>query len=690
MHLTKANVPRTEVLLITAVSVFSLVFGLFEYREYHASNLLLNQFDSNTAHTVSGLRLLTAMRKGSDYVQVVTLKSVLSGNRSTNDDASRQITEEVLRNDSNLYEFSRLQLDTEEKATFDSLVAAREHNRILRDQIIGSTHNIYERGFAVLLDSQNKAYEKFQQLNGSLADKLQQNISIRNAQLTDRITQSNKDKAAGGVIFLTSMLGLLLLSMGAARKVKKLNQSLAKRERQYRELIENTDELITRCNEKGEIVFANDIFCETLQYPDYKGLFIPQILAEESLSDYDPQPSLQEYGRKLMNQTRVYKSRTGEKVYVEGNIVLDYDGEQFSGASAFFRNVTEKVTLYHVLEASEKKYKELFNLSPLPQYFIEPETWKILEVNQAAIEHYGYSQEEFREMSVFDLRRAGFTMTERTGLNEMFHKKFSRFSTNITQYKKNGEAIDVELDCSALEFGANQGLLVMVRDVTEKKRLMREVNRAFIKAQEDERHAIGSELHDNVCQIIASSQLMLGLLKDSVTEQALPWWQNAKRYIDQALTEIRNISHQLAPVFLEDTTLNEAMERLLNSVSAGAGFTTKLNFDSSAEQHEITPELQLHLYRILQEQLRNIVQYAAATQVAVSLFVTDLHLHFEIKDNGRGFNPEHVKKGIGLRNIARRAKIFTGRMKVNSLPDKGCVISVEIPVEVLQSGPDDL
>ncbi|HET7898990.1 MAG TPA: sensor histidine kinase, partial [Flavisolibacter sp.] len=253
-------------------------------------------------------------------------------------------------------------------------------------------------------------------------------------------------------------------------------------------------------------------------------------------------------------------------------------------------------------------------------------------------------------------------------------------SSSARHYKKSGEGIDVELSATMVDLGGRRVFLVIAKNVTEKNRQEREITKAIIQAQENERSAIGTELHDNVCQIIASTQLALDMLKPPAAEPAMRWWQHARQNTDLALEEIRTLSHRLAPVFLEDIGLQEAFERLLQSMRAGQPFTTTLLVDPSFAALQPGPELQLHLYRMVQEQLRNIVKYAEARRVTVRLDVRGAMVVLTVEDDGRGFDPGSLSAGIGLRNIAKRAELFFGTMIIESAPGRGCRVRVEIPV----------
>ncbi|MEO6849464.1 MAG: ATP-binding protein, partial [Mucilaginibacter sp.] len=222
--------------------------------------------------------------------------------------------------------------------------------------------------------------------------------------------------------------------------------------------------------------------------------------------------------------------------------------------------------------------------------------------------------------------------------------------------------------------------LVIATDVTEKTLVEHKITRAIIKTQEDERYEIGGELHDNVCQILATSQMSLGMLKKSLNADAMPLFNRSTEYITLATEEIRNLSHRLAPAFLNDSRLEEAFNMLLKTSNIEGKYEISLYFHKNFERAGIEQDLQLNLYRILQEQLRNIMKYAKGSSIEVDVIATKKKLRMRISDNGVGFDINTAKGGIGLSNMKRRVELFSGRFEIYTAPGKGTEIMIDIPL----------
>ena len=120
---------------------------------------------------------------------------------------------------------------------------------------------------------------------------------------------------------------------------------------------------------------------------------------------------------------------------------------------------------------------------------------------------------------------------------------------------------------------------------------------------------------------------------------------------------------------------------MLNSFNIENKYVVNLYFDNAINGYPFARDMQLNLYRILQEQLRNIFKYAAASTIEVDLVMHKKNLKMRIADDGVGFDMHLVKEGIGLANMKRRTELFSGKFSVVSSPGGGCEIVVDIPIQ---------
>ncbi len=362
--------------------------------------------------------------------------------------------------------------------------------------------------------------------------------------------------------------------------------------------------------------------------------------------------------------------------------ILDYLIKNNLTAAALYKSIIyaiERTKNIADIKASEKRYSDLFNLSPQPMWVFEPATFQFMHVNKAAIDLYGYTEKEFLSMGLWvifnesdwvEIKNTIKSQQPATGLIKGLY-------INNTKSKA---LVEVEIYSNSITINDKDMISVIAIDVTEKNRFDQQVVKAIIKTQEDERYEIGGELHDNVSQILAMSQLSLGMLKDFVAQPGLTKYAQCREYILLAIEEIRNLSHRLAPAFLEYSTLEEAFGTLLHAFNMGRSYKVALHFDNAFATAGIPEDLQLNLYRILQEQLKNILKYSNAGLVEVDVIIYNNKLKMRIADNGIGFNVNAVKGGIGMANMKRRTELFLGKFNTDSAPGKGCAIVVDIPL----------
>jgi PAS domain S-box-containing protein len=313
-------------------------------------------------------------------------------------------------------------------------------------------------------------------------------------------------------------------------------------------------------------------------------------------------------------------------------------------------------------------------------WIFDIENYHFLQVNNAAIAHYQYAEAEFLNMKLFDIVVDEYSISEKLSRAKVISFSDNIYKGRFRHRKKNNEIIVVDIYSSLITMNDKKYESVISIDITEKIIYEHKITKAIINTQEEERFEIGTELHDNVCQILASSQLSLEMLKDKIDPNALHWLNKSKEFVNLALEEIRNISHRLAPSFFGETTIEDTFIELLNNFNADNRYSLKMNIDFAKVNKKLSSDIQLNLYRILQEQMRNIVKYANASKIKISLQFEIDKLIFTIEDNGIGFNYLSVKKGIGLANISRRAELFSGTMEIDSSPNQGCKMIIHIPI----------
>lgn len=229
-----------------------------------------------------------------------------------------------------------------------------------------------------------------------------------------------------------------------------------------------------------------------------------------------------------------------------------------------------------------------------------------------------------------------------------------------------------------------------IQDLTLRKQLEKEllsqelgkqklVAQAAIDAQEKERGQIGKELHDNINQILTTTKLYLELARSDEKNRMNLISRSAQNIVD-TIQEIRQLSRSLVPPSIGDLGLVASITDLIENVR----ITNMINIEFypiNVEEEDIEDNLKLMLFRVVQEQINNVLKHAKAKNLIIELTFDDEYVELNISDDGVGFEMQKIKRGLGLSNITSRADLFNGRVQILTSPGKGCKLNVTVPRE---------
>ncbi|MEL6676678.1 MAG: sensor histidine kinase, partial [Bacteroidota bacterium] len=197
---------------------------------------------------------------------------------------------------------------------------------------------------------------------------------------------------------------------------------------------------------------------------------------------------------------------------------------------------------------------------------------------------------------------------------------------------------------------------------------------AVLETQELERERIARDLHDGIGQLLTATRMQVNALGDPVilqkdTAHILPM-------LDEAIGEVRAISHTMMPLSLEEYGLGVALEEMLNK-SLGKGELV-YTFEVLGKEVRMEKKAELAVYRIAQELIGNVLKHAGASQVMVQLLFRSGTLSLRVEDNGQGIQEEG--SGMGLRNIHDRLKALQGSFSTETNAQEGTTAVINIPL----------
>ena len=213
-----------------------------------------------------------------------------------------------------------------------------------------------------------------------------------------------------------------------------------------------------------------------------------------------------------------------------------------------------------------------------------------------------------------------------------------------------------------------------VRQLRNINETQKAFSRRLIESQEAERKRIAQELHDGLGQnlLIIKNRAMLGLAVDKKDEQFGEIQDSAA----DALSEVRTIAYNLRPLHLERLGLTSTIEEMIEEVAEISGIEINCNIEPIDDL--FSSENEINFYRIVQECLNNIVKHSGARRASVEIYREKGNIILNVKDNGRGFDVNSVKKGLGLNGIAERVKILGGNYSISTEIGKDTTVSVEV------------
>jgi PAS domain S-box-containing protein len=325
-------------------------------------------------------------------------------------------------------------------------------------------------------------------------------------------------------------------------------------------------------------------------------------------------------------------------------------------------------------------------------FLIDVRTDTIQECNPGAARMFGYTREEMlgRPASILHVDEQS-CQALRAILRQFSWQRGRICDFAFLLKRRDGTVFHSENSVSSIRDGKGRiaAWLGVVRDVSEHKRAeeqLRQWPKRLIEAREAERFRVARELHDSVNQLIAAAKLRLGNLLEDPAKVSSPSAREilgrTEAMLLQALEENRRIAHNLRPSDLDEHGLVKACRNLCVETGLRAG--QAVNFTAKGVRHRLPSTVEVNLFRILQEALANVRRHAEAKSVKVRVRLEDGRASLVIQDDGRGFDKREGGKNpgcAGLKNICERAATLNGTCRIESAPNQGTRVTVEVPVQ---------
>jgi len=307
-------------------------------------------------------------------------------------------------------------------------------------------------------------------------------------------------------------------------------------------------------------------------------------------------------------------------------------------------------------------------------------------LNPAARQLFGYQAEEVVGQNVkmlmpepYSSEHDGYMMNYlRTG-----NARIIGIGREVSGRRKDGSIFPLHLGVSEFRVGGKRMFTGQVRDITERRRMEREI----LEIGSQEQMRIGQDLHDGLCQELTGVSFALEVLGQKLAARSAPETASIRKVaelIDQSISHARALAHGLQPVNLDASGLESALQEL--SLKTERVFHVSCLFISEGSVLVHDNVVATHVYRIAQEAIGNSIKHGKAKTIMLDLAVNAGQLCLTITDDGIGLdNTSGDGKGIGLQTMQYRARVVGGTLIVRPGERGGTVVVCTVPLRPLES-----
>jgi len=316
---------------------------------------------------------------------------------------------------------------------------------------------------------------------------------------------------------------------------------------------------------------------------------------------------------------------------------------------------------------SEKKYRDVFNRSPLPVLRLIDESLTIVMANPAALKLYEADIDDMIGKSMYSFN---FYQDQRIEINTTsnFIKKRLKQKTI-----KGGEIIN-EIVINKLE-NEDGAYIALVIDRTEELKFEKQKFDVITQAEEREKKKIARELHDGLGQQLVLLNLLFQNITPKQEEEAQ--FKDISSLLQSSIRSIKEIAYALNPPELEHGFLN-AIDRFANRINSIGEIKFIVKIQKGIDEKSLDNVDRINLFRVIQELINNTLKHSKATEMTFVMEKSSDQIFISLEDNGIGFDIETAQSGMGMQNIQYRMKMSNIKCEYNSKIGTGVKVRMAI------------
>ncbi|MCB9363048.1 MAG: response regulator [Flavobacteriales bacterium] len=335
--------------------------------------------------------------------------------------------------------------------------------------------------------------------------------------------------------------------------------------------------------------------------------------------------------------------------------------------------------LYQLKEQNNKlknKYQKVFAESN-DAIMIFDQKGRLIDYNKASLELFSTTKPQLNLTLLTDL------VSNKIEADYIFNTLLNN-KKGIINYESKLAFNGIEKTCliSASKIADNYDdsftFQAIIRDISENVALDQLIIKSTIAAQENERGRIARDLHDSVGQSLVGIKFQLEQLKPNASKNQIELIDDISNLLSSSIQQLRSICYGITPPVLTDFGIEKAINQLCINYSKN---NLSINTEFNQKVHALDKDLEIGLYRIIQEFIQNSIKHANCKNINISFQISQNKLLLALNDDGVGFDVSNISNGLGIANIKSRVKSLKGNLNVQSKIGGGTKIEVDIPLK---------
>ena len=361
----------------------------------------------------------------------------------------------------------------------------------------------------------------------------------------------------------------------------------------------------------------------------------------------------------------------------QGYFYLD-DGGNLIRMVGFISDITDPRRAEEELRASERRFQNAFAHAATGMLLVDLEG-RFVEANRAYSEITGYTQAELESLTFLDITHPEDVDRCARTFQQMVGGEIPSYVIEKRYLRKDGSVVWARVSSTLLRDGTSRPshAVVIVEDITERKRAEEQLSalsRRLLHVQDDERRRLARELHDSTAQSIAAMCMNLGVVSESANlldRQAQKALTECLEIGEQCIRELRTFSYLLHPPVLDDLGLASALKWYVEGFVHRSRIEVAL--DIAADLGRLSREMELTLFRVVQESLTNIHRHSGSRTATIRIVRYRKNVLLQVRDYGCGIagaagtsNGTVTHEGVGIAGMRERVRQIGGHLRIHS------------------------